>query len=254
MMSAAPGPAHPPHCACGAPARGGVRYCADCGAFYGSRHRRWPVTLAGSLVAWAAAAALVGFVWSQPGTPLWASAIGRVATVQGAPVASDVGPPGSPGSAGSGGASAPRGLRLVPAGVDASSYMHRRHERHPPGDAFDGVQRTAWNDGVEGSGAGQWIEARMGAARRFRRVRFSTGFDHVSSRYGDLFYANAHMSVARIEVDGRAVARVQVEFDRRQAVVDLDATGTSLRIVAESVYAGQRWQDVCVSEVEIEGE
>jgi hypothetical protein len=146
-----------------------------------------------------------------------------------------------------------RGDRLTPIQVAASSYYRRRGEGHPPEHAFDGNIRTAWNDGVEGSGQGQWIEATFDGARRFRRVHFSTGYDHVSPRHGDLFYLNAHMSQASIEIDRREILRVSVGFDQRSAVVDLEATGTSLRIVATNVFAGGQWQDVCVSEVVIEG-
>lgn len=85
-------------------------------------------------------------------------------------------------------------------------------------------------------------------------MRFSTGFDHYSARYGDLFFANAHLSRALILVDGREVARVGIGPNQRSSIVDLNVVGTSLRIVADNVYAGRRWQDVCLSEVIVLGE
>lgn len=241
-------------CACGAARGDGAPFCGGCGRGAPPGGRRWPWHVAVSLTAWAASVALLGAVWSLRARPLWASTadLGGTIPAEGTgeaptPTVPQLTPTTSPAT------SPPRGDRLVPVRVAASSFMQRRGDHHPPEHAFDGNDRTAWNDGVEGSGQGQWIEARFDGAQRFRRARFSTGFDHVSARLGDLFYLNAHMSQAAIEVDGREVARVPVGFDQRRVVVDLEVTGASLRIVAADVFAGSRWQDVCVSEVEVEG-
>lgn len=145
-------------------------------------------------------------------------------------------------------------MPLRPDSVVASSFFQRRRERHPPEDAFDGVARTAWNDGVSGSGRGEWIEARFNAARRFQRVTFSAGYDYVHPRFGDLFFANAHLRTATLSVDGRVVRTVDVPYEQRQVNVDLGGVeGRSLRITATEVHDGQQWQDVCVTEVVIEG-
>lgn len=241
-----------PACACGNSRADGASFCVGCGRAAPGEGLRWPWHVGASVAAWAASVALLGVVWAGQARPLSdssAEGLGNAPSGETAETSAPHTPPAPTSTA----TSPPRGDRLTPVRVAASSYYRRRGEGHPPEHAFDGNIRTAWNDGVEGSGQGQWIEAGFGGARRFRRVRFSTGYDHVSPRHGDLFYLNAHMSQASIQVDGREVARVSVGFDQRSVVVDLEATGTSLRIVAASVFAGGHWQDVCVSEVEIEG-
>lgn len=143
---------------------------------------------------------------------------------------------------------------LRPDRITASSFYSRRHERHPPEDAFDGRLETAWNDGVRGSGRGEWIEAQFDTAHHFDLITFSTGFDHVTTRSEDLFSANAHLRTATISIDGRAVHTINIAHDQRQATVDLGRTlGRTVRITATDVWNGSRWQDVCLSEITLTG-
>ncbi len=120
--------------------------------------------------------------------------------------------------------------------------------------AFDGNMQTAWNDGVAGSGVGQWIEARFDRPRHFRRVVFTPGWNATSRHGVDLFMGNARLRVATIAVDGVTVATANVGFDERSKPVSLDALGSSLRITAAELHEGTRWSDVCISEVSIEAD
>lgn len=82
----------------------------------------------------------------------------------------------------------------------------------------------------------------------------STGWDHVSARYGDLFFANAHFRAIRLEFeDGRTVRGVVGHDQRRYTFTGLDHVSSFVRIVAEEVYEGTRFADLCISEVVVEG-
>lgn len=148
----------------------------------------------------------------------------------------------------------PAPVVVSPTTATASSWFHSRRHDFSPWLAFDGNLRTAWNDGVEGSGVGEWIEARFDRPRHIRRVTFTPGWDSVSRHGDDLFMGNSRLRVATITVDGAVAATVEVGPEERSRSVTLDATGSALRITATDVHPGQRWTDVCVSEITIEAD
>ena len=145
--------------------------------------------------------------------------------------------------------------RLEPSSTSASSSMNRPDDFHPPQHAFDGNPKTAWNEDVRGPGRGEWLQAEFAEARHIARIRIATGYDSVSPRFGDLFSANAHIKRVSVWVDGVRVATRDVEADERSVDLDaLDVTGRRVRVVADEVWPGARWQDLSVNEIEIIGE
>ena len=163
--------------------------------------------------------------------------------------------------AGTGGAgatlrrAAPALVSLTPDSVTASSFYAKGGERHPPDDAFDGLLKTAWNEGAPGPGQGQWIEAHFNQPRRIRRIEISAGFDYVSPKYGDLFPVNAHLRAVRVLFDGgKAVTRAVPREEREITLDGLDVMASSVRVIAARVWEGTRWQDLAISEINIEGD
>jgi hypothetical protein len=144
-------------------------------------------------------------------------------------------------------------VKLEPASVSASSAMRRPGDDHPAQHAFDGDVKTAWNESAPGPGRGEWLEARLDAPRTITRVKMSTGYASISPKFGDLFVANAHVKRLSVLVDGAVVKTIDVGADERWITIDLEATGQVVRFVADDVYAGAKWQDLCVAEVEIYG-
>lgn len=133
--------------------------------------------------------------------------------------------------------------------VYASSEYVRGRERHPAVAAFDGDIGTAWNDGAEGDGRGQWIEAQFDQPQSIAGFRISLGFDRISRHGHDLFNENARIRTLRVVADGRELG-VWGAFDgQRDLVVARRATARVFRFEAVDVFPGSRFQDVCVSEV-----
>lgn len=144
---------------------------------------------------------------------------------------------------------------ITPASISASSLWIRGRERHPGEHAFDGTDNTAWNEGTPGPGTGEWIQANFNERQRIRTLRMKTGWDHVTAHQEDLFAANSHFQRIRLEFDDGQSVRAEVRNDQREyTFTGLDHVSSSVRIVAEAVYPGTRWQDLCISEVVITGE
>lgn len=137
-----------------------------------------------------------------------------------------------------------------PVNVRASSAFHRGRERHPATDAFDGVLSTAWNDGVEGDGRGEWLEAHFDERQPIAGFRITLGFQHISRHGHDLFTDNARIRTLRVTADGRELG-VWSAFDGQRDLVvgGLHATARDYRFEVVDVWPGARFQDACVSEV-----
>jgi hypothetical protein len=143
---------------------------------------------------------------------------------------------------------------VTPTAVHASSFIAARDRQYPPELAFDGDPATAWNEAARGSGAGEWIEASFDTPTEFRRVTLTTGWDRVSGHGEDLFTGNSHLRRVSLQVDGRTVGTLDVAEDDREVTFEhLHAVGSTVRLVAEAVWPGARWSDLCIAEITIEG-
>ena len=146
-------------------------------------------------------------------------------------------------------------VALVPITVTASSFFVYGAERHPPEHAFDGNSSTAWNEAHGMPGQGAWIEAQFAAPQHIRSVKISAGYDAISPKHGDLFALNRHAKRLTLLFDGTAPRTIEVGQQQRQVSLgNLDLMVTRLRVVIDEIWDGTKWQDMCISEVVIQGE
>lgn len=138
----------------------------------------------------------------------------------------------------------------TPLSVTASHALSTGHrgEEYPATNAFDGDDDTAWavRDPMPGA---EWIEATLPPGTRVSRVRLTTGYEKIG-RAGDLFTLNAHLSRFTLETDAGRRTR-DVGPSERAAEVRLNAETTRVRLIAEGIYPGERWQDLSISEIQI---
>ncbi len=120
--------------------------------------------------------------------------------------------------------------------------------------AFDGENETAWavRDPVPGA---EYLEACFEHEVSFTRLELTTGFEKHTRQGLDLFVANAHLRDARVVIDGVEVSRFSAGADERRVDValPLGARGRCIRLVADLVWPGTRWQDLSISETRIFG-
>ncbi|MBK6533724.1 MAG: hypothetical protein IPF99_30305 [Deltaproteobacteria bacterium] len=143
---------------------------------------------------------------------------------------------------------------VTPTAVHASSFIAARDRQYPPELAFDGDP----GDGVERGRPWLWRgRVDRGVVRhtdRSRRVTLTTGWDRVSGHGEDLFTGNSHLRRVSFQVDGRTVGTPDVAEDDREVTFEhLHAVGSTVRLVAEAVWPGARWSDLCIAEITIEG-
>jgi serine/threonine protein kinase len=140
--------------------------------------------------------------------------------------------------------------RLCRTGARASSEA----PEHPAAHAFDGVPSTAWTEGAEGPGAGEWVEAELRPGTFVSRVEVSGGWAMKTGAGVDLWSHNSTFRRMRVSWDG---GEKEITFDRqtdrgKRKRVEIGATTQRIRITALEVDRG-RFSDLCLDEVAIFG-
>jgi hypothetical protein len=147
--------------------------------------------------------------------------------------------------------------RLHLAAAEASSFLvndwNKFQENYLPLYAGDGDPRTAWTHGTKTDGVGEWLRFKVtplkGATRVRMRVR--NGYQKTPK----LFAANGRARAVTVVLlpSGKAT---EVELGDRADWQEVVATqpsgpleGVELRF--RSVYAGKKYTDLCVSDVEL---
>ncbi|WP_428261254.1 NADase-type glycan-binding domain-containing protein [Haliangium sp.] len=147
--------------------------------------------------------------------------------------------------------------RLHPHPVEASSFLwtdwNRFQENYHPLYAADEDPKTAWTEGDDGSGAGEWLRFHVTEMKQATRVRLSIRAGYQKSKR--LFAANARPRQVTIKLlPGGLTSKVTLE-DRMgwQEVVVSQPVGPleAIEMQFDSVYEGTRYTDLCISDVRI---
>jgi len=153
--------------------------------------------------------------------------------------------------------SIPPGYRVVPADVTASSVLESRYNRfmenYHPRYVADDDPKTAWTEGGENAGEGEWIELDLGAVSdvRLLHLRIRNGY-HKSKK---LFRANSRARAITIELQPSGVtADTALESNmvwQDVAIAQPVGPVESVRVLVTSVYPGKVFSDLCISDVQV---
>lgn len=136
--------------------------------------------------------------------------------------------------------------------VSASSFLKESGGySYNPKNAFDGNMASTWQEGVDGSGIGQWLEVKF-AESKFVDIFMVNGFNHSDDKYGDLYDANCRVS--RIKISYGANLEQSVTTDLMDGVKEFQKIAggiqsTRFRFTILDVYKGSKWQDTAISEI-----
>lgn len=137
--------------------------------------------------------------------------------------------------------------------VSASSHLPPDGSvTYEPDLTVDVAPGTAWNDGVEGDPTGQWLEYTFAAPVTIDHIEVVNGYVKV---YGDtdLFAANARVRQVRIATDGDSSATRLADTRSAQTVEGPFGPTCRVRLTVGSVYPGDTYDDVAVSDVVFHG-
>jgi hypothetical protein len=141
--------------------------------------------------------------------------------------------------------------------VEASSYLvndwNRFQENYVPLYVGDDDPKTAWNDGVEGSPAGQWLRMHVTTLPGTTRVRLRVRNGY--QKTNRLFAANARLRGATVLLLPSNVKK-DVELTDTSGWQDLiveqpEGPLEAVELRVGSVYEGKKYDDLAISDVQL---
>lgn len=139
---------------------------------------------------------------------------------------------------------------VVEAVVASSQFGGQASDFGPPANAVDGDPATAWVEGADGPGTGEWLELVLAEPALVHRVVVWNG-----NQRGELFPVSNRVASLRIDIGDRTFTGDLLDRRGPQAV-DLPepVSGDRVRLTVERVVRGERGVDTAISEVEVYGD
>jgi LysM repeat protein len=140
--------------------------------------------------------------------------------------------------------------------VSASSHLRTdRWGQYQPWMAVDGASETAWVEGVAGPGTGQWVMLSFPGTVEVHSVGLDVGYDNNA----DIFTKNNRIKRATLIFSNGD--QVELGFGDKRGIQTIRlarAPGpsirtTSIKVVLKEVFPGWKYDDTCLSEVEVWG-
>jgi hypothetical protein len=148
--------------------------------------------------------------------------------------------------------------RLYSDQVDSSSFLwndwNKFQENYHPNYVADDDPKTAWTEGVDSSGAGEWIRIRVTELPDTSKVRLRIRNGYQKS--DKLFAANARAKevVVTLQPGGHSKTfTLQDAQGWQEVVIERPAAAKleSIELKATSVYEGTKYTDLCISDVQV---
>ncbi len=140
--------------------------------------------------------------------------------------------------------------RLDGMAASGSGYLADNAYACDPGCAFDGNVTTAWCS--DGARAGQWLRVDWSEPQRIAGIALVNGY----AKNADVWRANARAKLIALYADGDAssgelLGYFYLDDDSREQYFPLDARVelSTLTIAFVETYAGDKYDDLCMSEL-----
>ena len=139
--------------------------------------------------------------------------------------------------------------KLQPASAQADSQKQSEEEDYSGSRLIDGDQTTSWQEGEEGTGEGKGVTISLDGSHPVRYLVLYLG----NWKSDELWRYNAHPQSLAIQV-GEAEEEI-LEFPNEKKVFYLalqePVEASEIKIRIQSSYEGERWEDNCISEIEV---
>lgn len=147
--------------------------------------------------------------------------------------------------------------RLHSDNIDASSFLwndwNQFVENYHPNYIADDDPTTAWVEGAKGSGAGEWLHIQITPLDHTTKVRLRVRNGYQKSK--DLFAANARAKDVVVRLMPSKVEKKLTLADKdgwQDLVIDQpDGLVRTVELTVKSVYEGRRYEDLCLSDVQV---
>jgi hypothetical protein len=113
---------------------------------------------------------------------------------------------------------------------------------------LDGDLATAWNEGAEGTGIGEWVKLELADPTVLSRIEIANGYQKDDDRY----YGNPRVKSLKVEYSNGTTQLVDL-LDRQdfQSITPTRETVEWVKFTIVSVYPGEQWDDTALSEIRL---
>lgn len=154
------------------------------------------------------------------------------------------------GPAGDASASSTAQATLVrPKAVTASSALRASSTNdYRATNLLDGDLETAWSEGADGPGAGEWVRFEFSQQVTLSRIEIANGYQKDEDR----FFGNPRVRSLQVEYSTGSTQLVTLlDTKEFQVIVPTRQPVEWVKLTIVSVYPGDKWDDTSLSEVRI---
>ena len=139
--------------------------------------------------------------------------------------------------------------------ISASSHLEEYYDStgylyHVPENTIDGSYRTAWVENASGDGIGEWIKLSFDRTYTINGIEISNGY----KKSADLYAKNNRPRQVRLHFSDGSYQDYDLAdtFEGAQRLTFPEpVTTNSVMIELLSVYSGSKYQDTCITELQV---
>ena len=139
--------------------------------------------------------------------------------------------------------------KLSAASTEENSVKESESYDYSAKSAVDGDVSTSWQENEEGVGEGKGFQVTLDGAHKIRYVVLHLG----NWRSDQLWDYNARPKTLTIQVGDQQVKDVEFSNEKKNFCLSFDepVEASYISLYIKEAYEGSRWQDNCISEVEL---
>jgi hypothetical protein len=136
-----------------------------------------------------------------------------------------------------------------PASITASSVLKATaSNNYRPTNLLDGDLATAWNEGAEGPGIGEWVKLEFSRQITLTRIEIANGYQKDKDR----FVGNPRVKSLEVQYSTGTTQLVNLlDTEEYQTITPTRQPVEWVKLTIVSVYPGKEWEDAALSEVRV---
>jgi hypothetical protein len=132
--------------------------------------------------------------------------------------------------------------------VSSSALQSKSTTSYRATNLVDGDLTTAWEEGADGTGVGEWVQFEFVEPLVIARIEIANGYQKDDDRY----QGNPRVKAMKVEFSDGTVQLVDLADVPDYQTITPDVGEVEwVKLVIVSVYPGDRWEDTALSEVRI---
>ena len=144
-------------------------------------------------------------------------------------------------------------IRATASSIDPTTKNSQGDITYYASNVLDGDPTTAWAEGVEGYGVGEWISLTFDNPIRLSKLKIWNGYQKIKNdRFGDRYTGNPRPERIRVTTDHESLNVTLFDIKAPQDIALVGRETRTVRVEIRSVYQGHKnWFDTAICEVEV---